>query len=107
MTPVHLAERRALYAAIDASGDRHIRPRAADPRVVHSPRSTVGVCDDQLWVRQHPGQCWAVMSIHASATSGVMRPAVQDDFGTLIEVARVGCGMAVQDDFGNLVKATR
>lgn len=87
MSPRHLAERRALYAAIDASGDRHIRAAPADPRVVHSPRSTVCVCDDTLWLRQHQGQHWRLLDVRSAFGHWPSRSAVIDDHGSLVEVA--------------------
>lgn len=86
MSPRHLAERRALHAAIAASGDRHIRPRP-ESHLVHSARSTVGVCHDTLWLRNHRSRHWSVLDVRSTFGHWPARTAVVDDFGTLVEVA--------------------
>lgn len=86
MSPRHIAERRALYRAIEASADCHIRPRIDDPICVHSPRSTVAVCGNTLWLRRHQGPTWCVQDVSATAAAPWSTSAVVDDFGTLVEV---------------------
>lgn len=88
MTPRHLAERRALYRAIEAAGDaRHIRDPQREPRVVHSPRSTVSVCDDVLWLRDHRARHWRLLDVRSTFGHWPSRSAVVDDHGNLVEVA--------------------
>lgn len=88
MSPQHLAERRALYAAIDSAADRHLRARTADPRIHHSPKTTAGMSLDFLWWRDRltHGPAWRITTVvipdHAT------RKAVIDDFGNLVEVVR-------------------
>nr|WP_145544759.1 hypothetical protein [Variovorax boronicumulans] len=86
MSPRHLSDRRALQAAVAASPDRHIRPRGIDPRIVHSLRSTVCMCDDKLWLRHHQGRHWRVMDVQITFGHWPAASAVVNDFGSLVEV---------------------
>lgn len=85
MTPAYLAERRALYAAVAAAADRHIRPRHVDPRVHHSPRSTTGMSDSHVWARDWRAGVWRLECIDLRLRA-LPVAAVVDDFGDLVEV---------------------
>lgn len=87
MSPRHRAERRALYAAVAAAGDRHIRDTQVEPRVVHSPTSTVCVRDDILWSRNHRTGRWSLHNVANAFGHWPTRSAVIDDHGSLVEVA--------------------
>lgn len=87
MNARHLAERRALHAAIDACrGARHIRDPQPEPHLVHSARSTLAVCDDVLWLRHHQGQHWRLLDVRRAFGHWPARSAVVDDHGNLVEV---------------------
>lgn len=86
MNARHLAERRALYAAIEACGDRHVREENLDPRVVHGKKSTACVCDDTLWLRDHRARTWRVLDVRDTFGEWPGIRAVVDDFGHLVQV---------------------
>lgn len=87
MSPAHLAERRALYAAIDEGNSHHLAPRRRpDPPVYHL-TGTACVGHTHVWWRHSRSHYWLTARHDDIAHIELpMQRAVVDDHGNLVAV---------------------